>query len=75
MLAPFGNPIMLFPPQEAGFTWNENHAICASELEKIEAAMKTFCRCAVLFCLFLALAPYEAQGKLLTAYISDSPSS
>jgi len=22
MLAPFGNPMMLFPPQEAGFTWN-----------------------------------------------------
>jgi ABC-type nitrate/sulfonate/bicarbonate transport system substrate-binding protein len=37
--------------------------------------MKKFCRCAALAYLLLALAPYEAEGKLLAAYISDSPSS
>jgi NitT/TauT family transport system substrate-binding protein len=37
--------------------------------------MKNFFRYGALSYLFLALVPYEAQGKLLTAYISDSPSS
>ena len=37
--------------------------------------MKNLCRCAALVYLFLALAPYEIEAKLLAAYISDSPSS
>ena len=37
--------------------------------------MKNLSRCAAFACLFLALAPFEVQGRLLTAYISDSPSS
>lgn len=37
--------------------------------------MKNFCRCMAFAYFLLALAPYEVQGKLLAAYISDSPSS
>ena len=37
--------------------------------------MKNFCRLAAFVYLFLTLAPYQAEGKLLAAYISDSPSS
>ena len=37
--------------------------------------MKNLRRCAALAYLVLALAPCEAEGKLLAAYISDSPSS
>lgn len=37
--------------------------------------MKNFCRFTSLAFLLLALAPCEVQGKLLAAYISDSPSS
>ena len=37
--------------------------------------MKNLGRCAALGYLFLALAPYEIEAKLLAAYISDSPSS
>ena len=36
---------------------------------------KYLSRFLALVCLFLALAPYQAQAKLLAAYISDSPSS
>ena len=41
----------------------------------LSVAMKNFCRLAALVYLFLTLAPYQAEGKLLAAYISDSPSS
>src|SRR5262245_62669728 len=37
--------------------------------------MKNFYRCVALAYLLFALAPCDAQGKLLAAYISDSPSS
>ena len=36
---------------------------------------KYLSRFLALVCLFLALTPYQAQAKLLAAYISDSPSS
>ena len=36
---------------------------------------KYLSRFLALLCLFLALTPYQAQAKLLAAYISDSPSS